>query len=77
MTTLLIHYSITNPTEASGPSPLMVELTALRQRMVRDLEQFLSFELNHPRPIWPRRGNKSQETGGADASRGPNPCAKS
>lgn len=35
---------------ASEPSPLVVELMLLRQRMVRDLEQFLSIELRNPGP---------------------------
>lgn len=32
----------------TDPSRLMVELMLLRQRMVRDLEQFLSLELANP-----------------------------
>jgi len=40
-----------NPTD---PTSLMVELMLLRRRMVRDLEQFLSFELSNPTAAWIR-----------------------
>ena len=39
------------PTDAGS---LVVELMVLRQRMVRDLEQFLSFELSNPTAAWIR-----------------------
>jgi len=38
----------------TDPSSLMVELMILRQRMVRDLEQFLSRELGRPTAAWIR-----------------------
>jgi hypothetical protein len=54
MTDSLIHLATAKPEIASGPSMLMVELAELRRRMVRDLEQFLSFELSVPRALpWP------------------------
>ena len=39
------------PTDAGS---LMVELMLLRQRMLRDLEQFLSLELSNPTAAWIR-----------------------
>ena len=48
---------------ASDPSPFVVELTELRQRMVRDLEQFLSLELTNPHPISLPRVFKSATVG--------------
>ena len=42
------------PEQPSDPSPLMVELTLLRRRMVRDLEQFLSLGLSDPAAAWIR-----------------------
>ena len=54
---------------ASDPSPFVVELTELRQRMVRDLEQFLSFELTNPHPISLPRVFKSATVGVTDGIR--------
>ena len=49
MTSCLPYSPESFPSEASDPSPLVVELNELRQRMVRDLEHFLSAELSSPR----------------------------
>jgi hypothetical protein len=42
---------IEKPTD---PSSLLVELMLLRQRMVHDLEQFLTLELSNPTAAWIR-----------------------
>ena len=63
MTTLLTACPVDLEPTASDPSPFVVELTALRQRMVRDLEQFLSIELTNPHPISLPRFFKSATAG--------------
>ncbi|HEY8748243.1 MAG TPA: hypothetical protein VIM11_09735 [Tepidisphaeraceae bacterium] len=48
MTVITFNPSHVMPAEASERLSLMVELTLLRRRMVRDLEQFLAIELSNP-----------------------------
>ena len=45
---------IPQPEKPTDPSSLLVELMLLRQRMVRDLEQFLTLELSNPTAAWIR-----------------------
>ena len=63
MMTLLTACPVDVDPAASDPSPFVVELTELRQRMVRDLEQFLSLELTNPHPISLPRVFKSATVG--------------
>lgn len=63
MMTLLTACPVDVGPAASDPSPFVVELTELRQRMVRDLEQFLSLELTNPHPISLPRVFKSASRG--------------
>lgn len=54
MPDLLSHPASAKPENPSDRSSLVVELAELRRRMVRDLEQFLSFELSVPHALpWP------------------------
>lgn len=52
---------------ASGPRGLMVELMSLRERMLRDLERFLSIQLSLPGSVSLRWGRKSGSGGRAMA----------
>ncbi|HSZ55337.1 MAG TPA: hypothetical protein VK797_06740 [Tepidisphaeraceae bacterium] len=59
--------------EASDPSYLVVKEGSLRDQMLRDLEQFLSFQLTNPKAVSLRLARKSRyggklATGGSVAS---------